>query len=231
MTYDESSREVNYNDTSITENTRAAYPIEYINNAKTPCTAGHPDNIIFLTCDASGVLPPVSKLSPTEAMYHFLSGYTARVAGTEVGVRDPQVAFSACFSAAFLMRHPMVYAELLAAKIEKHEATAWLVNTGWSGGAYGTGSRIRLEYTRAIIDAINSKALDAVPTTNECVFGLTVPKHCPGVPDQILLPEQTWPDRDSYLQAAKKLSGLFRENFAKFSEKASKQVLDAGPKM
>jgi phosphoenolpyruvate carboxykinase (ATP) len=231
VVYDETTRDVDYQDTSITENTRAAYPIEYIVNVKTPCIAGHPDNIIFLTCDASGVLPPLSKLSPTQAMYHFLSGYTARVAGTEVGVREPQVAFSACFSAAFLVRHPMVYAELLAAKIEKHEATAWLVNTGWSGGAYGAGSRIRLEYTRAIIDAIHSKALDAVPTTNEPVFGLTVPKHCPGVPDQILLPEQTWSDRDSYLQAASQLAELFRENFSKFGDNIGGQVGSAGPKL
>jgi phosphoenolpyruvate carboxykinase (ATP) len=229
VVYDAYTRQVNYADTTITENTRAAYPIEYIANAKVPCVGDHPSNIIFLTCDASGVLPPVSKLSPTEAMYHFLSGYTARVAGTEVGVREPQVAFSACFSAAFLVRHPTVYAEMLAAKMQKHKAAAWLVNTGWSGGAYGIGLRIKLEHTRAIIDAIHAGALDDVAVTKEPVFGLAVPMRCPGVPDQILLPEKTWPDRNSYGAAAQKLAGLFKENFNKYADQASAEIRAAGP--
>ncbi len=231
VVYDEASRSVNYNDTSITENTRAAYPIEYIANAKIPATGGHPANIIFLTCDASGVLPPVSKLSPAQAMYHFLSGYTARVAGTEVGVREPQVAFSACFSAAFLVRHPTVYAEMLAAKMQKHKAAAWLVNTGWSGGPYGVGSRIKLAHTRAIIDAIHTGALRDAPTATEPIFGLAVPTSCPGVPNEILLPEKTWPDRNAYRQAASKLAGLFQENFSKYEDQASPEVRAAGPKV
>jgi phosphoenolpyruvate carboxykinase (ATP) len=175
------------------------------------------------------VLPPVSKLSPAEAMYHFLSGYTARVAGTEVGVREPQVAFSACFSAAFLVRHPTVYAEMLAAKMQKHKAAAWLVNTGWSGGAYGVGLRIKLEHTRAIIDAIHAGALDDVAVTKEPVFGLAVPVRCPGVPEKILLPEMTWPDRNAYRAAAQKLASLFMENFNKYADQANPEVRAAGP--
>jgi phosphoenolpyruvate carboxykinase (ATP) len=231
VVYDQTTRAVDYNDTSITENTRAAYPIEFIRNAKSPSVGGHPANIIFLACDASGVLPPVSKLSPAQAMYHFLSGYTARVAGTEVGVREPQVAFSACFSAAFLVRHPTVYAEMLAAKIQQHGAAAWLVNTGWSGGAYGTGSRIKLAHTRAIIDAIHSQALHSAAVMTEPIFGLTVPTRCPNLPDEILLPEQTWPDRNAYQNAARKLAGLFRENFSKYADQANAKVVAAGPKV
>jgi phosphoenolpyruvate carboxykinase (ATP) len=231
VVYNDATRDVDFNDTSITENTRAAYPLDYIPNAKLPSTAGHPSNIIFLTCDASGVLPPVSKLSPAEAMYHFLSGYTARVAGTEVGVREPQVAFSACFSAAFLVRHPIVYAELLAAKMQKHKAAAWLVNTGWSGGPYGTGTRIPLQHTRAIIDAIHADALDEAPVTKEPVFGLSVPTRVPGVPDQLLLPQQAWPDRSAYRDAARKLAAQFEEHFSKYADHAMAEVRSAGPKL
>jgi phosphoenolpyruvate carboxykinase (ATP) len=231
VVYDAHTRHVNFGDTIITENTRAAYPIEYIPNAKVPCLAGHPANIVFLTCDASGVLPPVSRLTPADAMYHFLSGYTARVAGTEMGVREPQAAFSACFSAAFLVRHPTVYAEMLASKMREHRAAAWLVNTGWSGGPFGVGSRIELRHTRAIIDAIHAGALADVSTAKEPVFGLAVPTRCPGVPDEILRPEQTWSDRAAYDQAARKLAGLFRENFNKYSDRASEEVRAAGPKL
>ena len=163
VVYNEESRAVDYDSATITENTRASYPIEYIANAKVPCVGGHPRNIIFLTCDAFGVIPPVSRLTPEQAMYHFISGYTARVAGTEEGVKEPQVAFSACYSAAFLVRHPTVYATMLAERLRKHGAQAWLVNTGWSGGAYGVGSRIKLAHTRAIIDAIHSGALAERP--------------------------------------------------------------------
>jgi phosphoenolpyruvate carboxykinase (ATP) len=229
VAYDAQSRQVNYNDTTITENTRAAYPVEYIANAKVPCVGGHPANIIFLACDASGVLPPLSKLSPAQAMYHFLSGYTARVAGTEMGVMDPQVAFSACFSAAFLVRHPTVYAEMLAAKMREHKAEAWLVNTGWSGGPYGVGTRIKLAHTRAIIDAIHSGALADAPAVRESVFGLSVPTRCPEVPESILLPEQSWSDKVAYQAAAQKLAGLFRENFEKYADQASEEVRAEGP--
>ena len=176
----------------LTENTRASYPIEFIPNAKLPCVGGHPKNIILLTCDAFGVLPPVASLTPAQAMYHFISGYTAKVAGTEVGVKDPEATFSACFGAAFLVWHPMKYAQMLADKMQQHQASAWLINTGWTGGAYGSGSRIRLAYTRAIIDAIHSGQLAKAPTTTEPVFGLAVPTAVPGVPSEILIPADTW---------------------------------------
>ena len=190
-----------------------------------------PTDIIFLTCDAFGVLPPVSKLTPAQAMYHFISGYTAKVAGTEMGVTEPQATFSALLWRPVSGLAPDEVRRAAGSQDEAAPGDGWLVNTGWSGGAYGTGSRIRLEYTRAIIDAIHSKALDAVPAASEPVFRLTVPKHCPGVPDQILLPEQTWPDRDSYLQAASQLAGLFRENFSKFGDNIGAQVGSAGPKL
>jgi phosphoenolpyruvate carboxykinase (ATP) len=164
-------------------------------------------------------------------MYHFLSGYTARVAGTEVGVREPEVAFSACFSAAFLVRHPTVYAQLLAARMQKHKAAAWLVNTGWSGGPYGTGTRIQLPYTRAIIDAIHSGALAEAPMNKEAVFGLSVPTSVPGVPDRLLLPEQAWPEPNAFRDAARKLATLFEEHFSKYSEMTGREVQAAGPKI
>ncbi len=227
--YDEATREPDYSDASLTENTRACYPIEFIPNAKIPCVGGHPSNIIFLACDAYGVLPPVSKLSPAQAMYHFLSGYTAKVAGTEVGITDPAVTFSACFGAAFMVWHPTKYATLLAEKIRAHDAQAWLVNTGWSGGSFGTGSRIKLAYTRAIIDAIHSGELARVDTTIESSFGLEVPLRCPGVPDAILQPKNTWSSSTDYQRTADKLIALFHENFAKYSEFASEEVRSAGP--
>ncbi len=213
----------------ITENTRAAYPIEYIANAKVPCVGGHPRNIIFLTCDAFGVIPPVSRLTPEQAMYHFISGYTARVAGTEVGVKEPQVAFSACYSAAFLVRHPTVYAKMLADRLRKHQAQAWLVNTGWSGGAYGVGSRIKLAHTRAIIDAIHSGKLNSAPTQRDPYFKLDFCTHCPGVPDMLLQPAATWKDRADYSATAQRLSNLFRENFAKYASPDLPAMASAGP--
>lgn len=229
VTYDAETRAVDFDDASITENTRAAYPIEYIDNAKIPCVGGHPRNIIFLTCDAFGVIPPVSKLSPEQAMYHFLSGYTARVAGTEEGVKEPQVAFSACYSAAFLVRHPTVYAKLLAERLRKHNAQAWLVNTGWSGGAYGTGSRMKLAYTRAIIDAIHHGSLKDSPTEADPFFKLDYCTKCPGVPDEIMQPAASWKDQSAYEATAKKLAGLFRENFSKYADHAGPEVQAAGP--
>ncbi|MCG8585462.1 MAG: phosphoenolpyruvate carboxykinase (ATP), partial [Pirellulales bacterium] len=192
---DHVTRETDYHDTSITENTRASYPIEYIPNAKVPCIGGHPRNIILLTCDAFGVLPPVSKLSPAQASYHFISGYTAKVAGTEVDVTEPEATFSACFGAAFLVWHPAKYAHMLAEKMRKHKAQAWLVNTGWSGGAYGVGQRISLKYTRAIIDAIHSGELADAPTATDPIFGLEVPTQCPHVPRKILVPFEVCSER------------------------------------
>jgi phosphoenolpyruvate carboxykinase (ATP) len=229
VVYNEQTRAVDYESAEITENTRAAYPIEYIGNAKLPCVGNHPRNIIFLTCDAFGVLPPVSRLTPEQAMYHFISGYTARVAGTEMGVKEPTSAFSACYSAAFLVRHPTVYAKMLAERLRKHKAQAWLVNTGWSGGAYGTGSRMKLEYTRAIIDAIHSGQLTDAPIEHDPNFKLDFCTSCPNVPDTIMRPAAAWQDRTAYETAAKKLAGLFRDNFAKYAESAGPDVQAAGP--
>ena len=172
-------RTVDFTDTSITENTRGAYPIEFIRNAKIPCVAGHPTDVIFLTCDAFGVLPPVSTLTPAQAMYHFISGYTAKVAGTEVGVTEPQATFSPCFGGPFLVWHPTKYAELLAAKMKQHGARVWLVNTGWSGGAYGTGKRMKLKHTRAIIDAIHAGALAGSEDRRDPIFGFDVVDRVP----------------------------------------------------
>jgi phosphoenolpyruvate carboxykinase (ATP) len=213
------TRVVNYNDTRITENTRASYPVEFMRTAKIPCVGGHPRNIIFLTCDAFGVLPPVSKLTPEQAMYHFLSGYTAKVAGTEMGVKEPEATFSACYGAAFLVFHPRHYAELLAAKMKEHAASAWLVNTGWSGGGYNVGQRIKLSYTRAIIDAIHAGQLDSVPTVRDDVFQLAMPTTCPGVPNEILQPRNTWSDKSAYDAAARKLADLFKDHHRQYAAK------------
>jgi phosphoenolpyruvate carboxykinase (ATP) len=226
----EDDRSVDFADTSITENTRGAYPIEFIKNARIPCVAGHPTDLIFLTCDAFGVIPPVSRLTPARAMYHFISGYTAKVAGTEVGITEPQATFSPCFGGPFMVWHPARYAELLAAKMKAHSANVWLVNTGWSGGPYGTGKRMKLAYTRSIIDAIHSGALADAPTAPDPVFGLDVVTACPNVPPEILQPRQTWPDPSAFDATAKKLAGLFRDNFKAYESGASDEVKAAGPK-
>ncbi|QDU96958.1 phosphoenolpyruvate carboxykinase (ATP) [Lignipirellula cremea] len=223
------TREVDYHDSSLTENTRAAYPIEFIPHAKTPCLGGHPQNIILLTCDAFGVLPPVSKLTSEQAMYHFISGYTAKVAGTEVGVTEPEATFSACYGAAFLVWHPTRYAELLAEKINRHGTHAWLINTGWSGGAYGAGSRIRLAYTRAIIDAIHSGELAETPTVEDPIFGLAIPQSCPQIPKELLTPRNTWEKEADYDEAARALAKAFHDNFARFADVASEAIAAAGP--
>jgi phosphoenolpyruvate carboxykinase (ATP) len=220
---------VDYSDVSITQNTRGAYPINFIRNAKMPCMAGHPTDIIFLTCDAFGVLPPVSSLSPAHAMYHFISGYTAKVAGTEMGVTEPQATFSPCFGGPFLVWHPSRYAELLAAKMKQHNARVWLVNTGWGGGAYGTGKRISLKHTRAIIDAIHSGALVKAKTQRDPTFGFDIVAECPEVPSDILVPRNTWADKTAYDAAAKKLAGLFQNNFNTYEAGASAEVKAAGP--
>ncbi|MEM1348643.1 MAG: phosphoenolpyruvate carboxykinase (ATP) [Myxococcota bacterium] len=229
VVYDEDTREVDWTDSSITQNTRTSYPLEYIPNVKIPSYTTHPKNIIFLTADAFGVLPPVSKLTPEQAMYHFISGYTAKVAGTEVGVVEPRATFSACFGAAFLVWHPTKYAEMLAEKMREHGSRAWLVNTGWTGGAYGTGNRISLNYTRAIIDAIHMGALDEVSTHEDAFFKLAIPTSCPNVPSEVLMPWQTWADKRSYDKQAAHLVGLFHDNFAKYSDRASAELLAAAP--
>jgi phosphoenolpyruvate carboxykinase (ATP) len=229
VVYDKATRAVDYDDVSITQNTRASYPITYIDNIQMPCIAGHPNHIIFLTCDAFGVLPPVSMLTPEQAGYHFIAGYTAKVAGTEMGVKEPQATFSACFGAAFMMWHPNKYAELLGEKMRKHGAKAWLVNTGWTGGGYGVGSRIKLKYTRAIIDAIHSGALLQADTVTEPNFGLQVPTSCPGVPDELLIPRNTWEDKAAYDRTMTKLVDLFTNNFKQYEALANPAITAAGP--
>ncbi len=222
-------RDVDYTDTSITQNTRGAYPIDFIQNARVPCTAGHPTDIIFLTCDAFGVLPPVSALSPEHAMYHFISGYTAKVAGTEMGVTEPQATFSPCFGGPFLMWHPSKYAELLADKMKKHNARVWLVNTGWAGGAYGVGKRISLKDTRAIIDGIHNGSLANARTERDSVFGFDIVLECPGVPAEMLRPRDAWADKLEYDATARKLAGLFIKNFETYADGASAEVRAAAP--
>ncbi len=231
VVYDEGRREVDYDDSSITENTRVSYPVEYIPNAKIPCLGGQPKHVIFLTCDAFGVLPPVSKLSADQAMYHFISGYTAKVAGTEMGVTEPQATFSACFGAAFMVWHPAKYAELLADRIEKTGAQAWLVNTGWTGGPYGTGERMSLKHTRAIIDAIHDGSLGQAECVEDPIFGLQIPVACEGVPADVLQPKQTWKDPAAYDEKARHLAGLFQKNFGKFAEASSERIRNAGPRL
>jgi phosphoenolpyruvate carboxykinase (ATP) len=216
--YDEATREVHYGDASITQNTRASYPIEFIPNAKVPCTGTHPKNVIFLTADAFGVLPPVARLTPEQAMYHFVSGYTAKVAGTEMGVTEPKATFSACFGAAFLVWPPAKYAELLADRLRSNDSQAWLVNTGWTGGSYGVGSRISLLHTRAIIDAIHDGSLAAAPTAEDPIFGFQVPTECAGVPSRLLTPKSTWADPAEYEKAAARLARLFEENFERYQD-------------
>lgn len=229
IVYDETTREVNFNSNAITENTRAAYPLEFIKNTRMPSLGCHPNHVIFLTCDASGVLPPVSRLTPEQAMYQFLSGYTARVAGTEMGVFQPQLAFSPCYSAAFLVRHPVVYARLLSEKIRCHGAQAWLVNTGWTGGGLGVGRRIDLSSTRRIIDAIHAGSLTSEQTQRDPVFGLEAICRVPGVSERLLLPQNAWSDVTAWEEAARTLAEKFRENFVLFGDEADEAVVRAGP--
>ena len=206
-----------YADASLTENTRAAYPLEHIPNAVRPSMGGHPVNVVFLTADAMGVLPPIARLTPDQTVEHFLNGYTAKVAGTEAGVKEPQAVFSTCFGQPFLPRPPKVYADLLKAKIQRHGAKVWLVNTGWTGGPYGEGSRLKLRHTRAMIAAAFSGALDAVPYEIDPVFGLHVPTSCPDVPTELLTPRETWTDQAAYDAAASRLKAMFDANAAKFT--------------
>lgn len=230
VVYEDSSRAVDYTDASITQNTRAAYPIVYIPNAAIPCVGGHPKNIIFLTCDAFGVLPPVSHLTAEQAMYHFISGYTAKVAGTEMGVTEPQATFSACFGAAFMVWHPSRYAELLAEKMAKHGSRVWLINTGWTGGPYGVGQRISLAHTRSIVDAVLSGDLDQAPTESDPTFGFEVVTQCPNVPTEIMVPRNAWQDPNTYDAKAAELAGLFKKNFVQFESGASETIRNAGPR-
>lgn len=224
------TRDVDFKDKSKTENTRTAYPINFIDNALEPSVGDAPKNIFFLTADAFGVLPPISKLTKAQAMYLFISGYTAKVAGTEAGVAEPQPTFSACFGAAFLPLHPTRYAEMLGAKLDNSEANVWLINTGWTGGPYGVGSRISLPYTRALINAALNGHLENILYETDPVFGLKIPTACPDVPSEILNPRNTWADKAAYDAKAKELAEYFNKNFAKYAEFASEEIRNAAPK-
>jgi len=227
---DPETRAIDLDADEITENTRASYPIHFIPNHIPGGVGGHPSHIVFLTCDAFGVMPPIARLTPAQAMYHFVSGYTAKVAGTERGVTEPKETFSACFGAPFLPLHPHVYADMLGARIAQHGVQCWLVNTGWTGGPFGTGHRMRLSHTRAMIRAALSGRLDRVPVRREPVFGLDVPQHIPGgVPDDVLDPRRTWTDATAYDAQANRLAALFRKNFEQFAERVHDAVREAGP--
>ena len=229
--YFENSRQVDYNNVKKTENTRVAYPINYIENSVEPSIGGIPQNIFFLTCDAFGVLPPISKLTKEQAMYHFISGYTAKVAGTEMGITEPQVTFSACFGKAFLPLHPTKYAELLGKKLSQNKVNVWLVNTGWIGGPYGVGSRIKLKFTRALINAAIEGTLDEVDYKTTPVFGLRTPVSCPDVPSEILFPRNAWENQNEFDAKANELAERFVRNFEQFSNFASEAILNAAPKI
>lgn len=228
VSLDPATKRVRFEDQSITENTRASYPLEYIPRFVRDGRGAHPRNVVFLTADAFGVLPPIARLSPEQAMYYFLSGYTAKVAGTERGVTEPQATFSACFGAVFLVWHPTKYAGMLGALLKEHGSKVWLVNTGWSGGAYGVGKRMKLAHTRAMVDAALSGALDQTPLRTDPVFGLSVPTAIPNVPVEVLDPRGTWTDGAAYDEQAKRLAEMFRANFARFP-KASEEIRGAGP--
>jgi phosphoenolpyruvate carboxykinase (ATP) len=218
-----------FTNTSKTQNTRGSYPIEFIENRTADSKGGHPQNVIFLTCDAFGVLPPISRLTPEQAAYHFISGYTAKVAGTEIGVKEPQATFSACFGEPFMPMHPGVYADLLSSKMAEHGATAWLINTGWSGGAYGVGSRMKIRHTRAMLNAALDGALDAVDYVQDERFGFEVPMECPDVPAEVLQPRSTWDNKAEFDATADKLATMFNDNFARYSAGVSEAVNASAP--
>ena len=230
VVFDPETREIDLDDAAKTENTRASYPLTSIPNIVPEGHAGHPQNIIMLTADAFGVLPPVSRLTPEQAMYHFLSGYTAKVAGTEKGIKEPEAAFSTCFGAPFMVLHPGVYADLLGKKMGQHAAACWLVNTGWSGGAYGVGQRMKISHTRAMIRAILSGQLADVETKPDPIFGVGVPVSCPDVPGNVLQPRNTWSDKEEYDRQARDLARRFNENFKKYESGVSEAVRAVGPK-
>ncbi|MDC6367122.1 MULTISPECIES: phosphoenolpyruvate carboxykinase (ATP) [Flavobacteriaceae] len=229
VVFKEGTKEVDFFDSSITQNTRVSYPIEHIDNIQVPSYASNPKNIFFLTCDAFGVLPPVSKLTPGQAAYHFISGYTAKVAGTEAGINEPVPSFSACFGEPFMPLHPAVYAEMLSKKMQEAGVNVWLINTGWSGGPYGVGSRIKLKYTRAMISAILEGKMDEVDYDVHPIFGLYMPKYCPGVPTEILDPMNTWLQKGAYVSKAIQLAHSFHINFDKFASQSSEEILNGGP--
>ena len=225
------TRELDLDSERFTENTRGAYPLEFIGNADPTGITGHPRNVVFLTADAFGILPPISRLSHDQAQYHFISGYTAKLAGTEIGVTQPKATFSAGFGAPFLPRHPGVYATMLAERLERHDVPVWLVNTGWTGGPYGVGERMGIDHTRTMVRAALSGALDRVPYEPDPVFGVEVPTEVPGVPSEILRPRDTWPDPDAYDAKARELAAMFAENFESYADGVSAEVRAAGPRV
>ena len=229
--YDPVTRHLDLDDDERTENTRASYPLEFIDNAMPEKRAGHPKNIIMLTCDASGVMPPIARLTPDQALYHFISGYTAKVSGTELDLgKEPEITFSACFGAPFMVHHPYFYAEILKRKILRHNATCWLVNTGWTGGPYGVGKRISIRYTRALLDAALEGKLDNVEYYVDPIFGFRVPETCPNVPPEVLRPSNSWHDKKAYDQRYDQLAALYIENFKKFKDGCPEDIVAAGPK-
>ena len=230
VTFFEGTNKINFDDASITENTRVSYPLNFISNAQEPSIGGLPKNIFFLTCDAFGVLPPISKLTPGQAMYQFISGYTAKVAGTELGVTEPKPTFSACFGAPFIPLHPGKYAKMLGEKMQEHKVNVWMINTGWTGGPYGTGSRMKLKYTRAMITAALEGKLNDVEFEADPIFGFGIPKDCPNVPDEVLNPINTWADKTAFKEKSKYLAGLFVKNFDKYADGVTEEVLAAAPK-
>jgi phosphoenolpyruvate carboxykinase (ATP) len=232
VVYDPVTRRIDLDDETLTENTRASYPLEFIENAVPERRAGHPKNIVLLTCDASGVMPPVARLSPDQAMYQFISGYTSKIAGTEIGLREePEITFSTCFGAPFMVHHPMVYADLLKQKILRHGVTCWLVNTGWVGGPYGVGKRISISYTRALLNAALSGDLAGVEYKADPVFGFDVPTSCDGVPASVLEPASSWSSPETYMQKYRELAARFVDNFKKFEREVPAEVAAAGPNL
>jgi phosphoenolpyruvate carboxykinase (ATP) len=226
---DEVTRELDLDSDRITENTRGAYPLEFIGNADPTGMTTHPRNVVFLTADAFGILPPISRLTRDQAQYHFISGYTAKLAGTEIGVTEPKATFSAGFGAPFLPRHPGEYARMLADRLERFKVPVWLVNTGWTGGPYGTGERMRIDHTRTMVRAALQGRLDDVEYELDRVFGVEVPLQVPGVPDEVLRPRDTWPDPEAYDAKARELARMFAENFADYADGVSEEVRSAGP--
>jgi phosphoenolpyruvate carboxykinase (ATP) len=228
--FDPVTRQIDLDDEEITENTRASYPLDFIENAVESKMGGHPKNIIFLTCDAQGVMPPIARLDPEQAMYHFISGYTSKVGGTEVGLgEEPEITFSACFGAPFMVHHPIVYAELLKRKIIRYEVKCWLVNTGWVGGPYGIGKRISIRHTRALLNAALEGKLEDVEYYTDPIFGFKVPKSCPGVPESVLYPASSWPSEEKYYDRYRQLASRFINNFRKYATVCPPELVQAGP--
>jgi len=230
--YDPITRLIDLDDGAITENTRASYPLEFIGNAVPEKRGSHPKNIILLTCDAQGVMPPIARLTPDQAVYHFISGYTSKVGGTEVGLgEEPEITFSACFGAPFMVHHPMFYADLFKRKIERYGVTCWLLNTGWVGGPYGVGKRISIQHTRRLLNAALNSELDDVEYYTDPIFGIQVPKSCPDVPNSVLFPANSWPSKDEYNNKYRQLAARFIDNFKKFAQDCPPEIRESGPKL